>query len=86
MQIQEHFSSFASAFVLLQRRWQVIAALALGSAVMPALAGCPSQPGRFVPNGAEVIDSRTGLIWARCSVGQSWDGSACTGNANRYTH
>ncbi|RRD39162.1 DUF1566 domain-containing protein [Comamonadaceae bacterium OH3737_COT-264] len=68
-------------------RWRTaLAALALGAAALPALAACPSQPGRFVPNGAEVTDRQTGLVWARCSAGQSWDGSACAGHANRYTH
>ncbi|WP_172424985.1 DUF1566 domain-containing protein [Vandammella animalimorsus] len=68
-------------------RWRTaLAALALGAAALPALAACPSQPGRFVPNGAEVTDSQTGLVWARCSAGQSWDGSVCAGNAGRYTH
>lgn len=51
----------------------VLLALAWG-----AQAACPTTPGRFVANGAEVTDSQTGLVWARCSVGQSWSGSACT--------
>lgn len=34
----------------------------------------------FVVDGAEVKDKSTGLVWARCSVGQSWDGSTCTGS------
>ena len=36
---------------------------------------------RFVPNGAEVLDNLTGMIWQRCPVGQTWSGSACTGTA-----
>jgi hypothetical protein len=51
-----------------------------------ANAACPSLAGRFTANGAEVTDSRTGLIWARCSAGQSLSGTACTGTANTYTH
>ena len=49
---------------------------------------CPTWPTaeRFSFNGAEVTDQRTGLIWARCSVGQSWNGSTCTGNARTLTH
>jgi hypothetical protein len=27
------------------------------------------------------VDSRTGLMWARCVVGQTWTGSTCTGMA-----
>jgi len=36
---------------------------------------------RFVPNGAEVTDTLTGMVWQRCPVGQAWSGSACTGTA-----
>jgi hypothetical protein len=32
-----------------------------------------------------VTDINTGLIWQRCSLGQNWDGSTCTGNAATYT-
>lgn len=52
---------------------------------MVALAACPSTPGRFVANGAEVTDTRTGLIWQRCSAGQSWRGSTCKGRVGIYT-
>lgn len=37
-------------------------------------------------NGTEVTDTKTGLIWQRCSAGQSWDGSSCAGSAVTYTH
>lgn len=49
---------------------------------------CPSWPtaDRFTLNGAEVTDKRTGLIWKRCSEGQSWSGSTCTGKATIHTH
>lgn len=41
---------------------------------------------RFVPNisGEEVTDTQTGLIWRRCSEGQTWTGSACGGSAGLY--
>lgn len=34
-----------------------------------------------------VTDTRTGLMWKRCSEGQTWDGNTntCTGNASDYT-
>ena len=35
--------------------------------------------------GAEVLDTQTGLIWQRCSLGQSWSGSTCAGSAGVYT-
>ena len=35
--------------------------------------------------GAEVQDTQTGLIWQRCSLGQSWNGATCAGSAGVYT-
>jgi len=35
--------------------------------------------------GSEVLDKQTGLIWQRCSLGQSWNGTVCTGTASIHT-
>lgn len=35
-------------------------------------------------DGSEIRDTRTGLIWQRCSVGQIWNGNNCTGNAKKF--
>lgn len=40
----------------------------------------------YAANGAEVKDAQTGLTWRRCSAGQSWNGSTCTGEPTSYTH
>ncbi|MGL1014218.1 DUF1566 domain-containing protein [Vibrio vulnificus] len=32
-----------------------------------------------------VTDKKTGLVWMRCSQGQSWDGKTCNGEAKEYT-
>ena len=32
----------------------------------------------------EVKDTQTGLIWQRCSLGQTWTGTSCTGTAAIY--
>jgi len=37
------------------------------------------------PN-ALVTDSKTGLTWQRCSVGQSFAASTCSGTAGTYSH
>lgn len=40
----------------------------------------------YSPDGSEVTDSATGLVWRRCSEGQTWSGNACSGIALAYTH
>jgi hypothetical protein len=35
--------------------------------------------------GSEVLDKKTGLIWQRCSLGQIWNGTTCTGTASTHT-
>ena len=36
-------------------------------------------------NGEIIHDTTTGLLWQRCSVGQSWNGSTCIGEGAVYT-
>ena len=40
---------------------------------------------RFVTQEGEVTDTLTGLIWRRCSEGQSWTGSTCAGSEAYFT-
>ena len=55
-------------------------------------AGCNKSLPRTAPdnlyellnNNTEVKDKETGLIWQRCSLGQTWSGTACTGTAATY--
>lgn len=51
-------------------------------------AACPSwaTAERYKFSGDEVLDSRTGLVWKRCSEGQSWSLGTCLGSASGYTH
>jgi Caspase domain/Protein of unknown function (DUF1566) len=37
-------------------------------------------------DGSEVKDTKTGLIWQRCSEGQSWTGSTCAGVAQIFQY
>ena len=49
--------------------------------VTPALAKTYSDNGD-----GTVTDPTTGLTWMRCVMGQTWDGSTCTGSASTYTY
>ncbi len=42
----------------------------------------PAKPYGQAPNGSAKLG---GLEWLRCSIGQSWSGSSCTGEAKKYT-
>lgn len=45
----------------------------------------PDSRFEIIGNGSEVKDKVTGLIWQRCSMGQTWDGITCTGTATKHT-
>lgn len=64
----------------------------MGQTTNVAYAACndnitPSTPaGRFTLNdNGTVTDNQTGLMWMRCSLGQTWDGTTCTESASTYT-
>jgi len=69
-------------------KFGVVFALACALLTKEALGGCygsinGARP-RFLLNGGEAIDQKTGLIWKRCSFGMQWDGKrGCTG-ATRF--
>lgn len=63
----------------------ILAALLLVVPISQSIAGCYGRTNaraqtRFVLRGREAIDTRTGLIWQRCSLGTTWDGKhGCVG-------
>lgn len=44
----------------------------------------PDSRFKDIGNG-EIEDLQTGLVWQRCSIGQSWNGTSCTGEAKNLT-
>lgn len=54
------------------------------SLVLGALAPAPAMAApRYTPSpdGQEVADGKTGLVWRRCAEGMEWKGNTCTNNA-----
>jgi hypothetical protein len=45
----------------------------------------PKNTDRYLVKGDLVTDTKTGIMWMRCSLGQNWDGSTCQGDAATYT-
>lgn len=38
-----------------------------------------------INNNGTVIDTKTGLMWKRCSEGQTWSGATCSGSGASFT-
>ena len=34
---------------------------------------------------SEILDKQTNLVWQRCSLGQTWDGTSCAGSPGFYS-
>lgn len=46
----------------------------------------PNRIGDFIDHGdGTVTDTRTGLMWMRCALGQTWDGATCVGKPQGFT-
>jgi hypothetical protein len=54
-------------------------------AVAPASAQAQSRYA-YSADGTEVTDAQTGLIWRRCTVGQTWANGTCTGGLTVFRH
>lgn len=63
-----------------------IAPLVRGAAATARTQSCPSTTSRFVGNGAEVLDTDTGLTWSRCGFGKTWNEGSCVGTERLLTH
>lgn len=60
--------------------------LATAALVLAATSAQGQTRYTYTASGGEVNDTKTGLTWRRCSEGQIWSGSTCTGTPADYTH
>jgi hypothetical protein len=44
----------------------------------------PDSQYELLNNDTEVKDKKTGLIWQRCALGMSWNGTTCNGTVTTY--
>ncbi len=76
--------AIALSALLLAANVQASSLCAGGNENTAIAASTPSAD--FSDNGdGTVTHHTTGLIWQRCSLGQSWDGTDCTGSATAFT-
>ena len=60
--------------------------LLVGSRTALAESHSAEVSSHFVIKGGDVYDKKTGLTWARCSVGQVWkQGAGCIGSVKTFT-
>ncbi len=82
--INHHWPRAWVLLVLLLAANVQASSLCAGSENTAITATTPSAD--FSDNGdGTVTHHTTGLIWQRCSLGQSWDGTDCTGTATNFT-
>jgi serine/threonine protein kinase len=56
-----------------------------GDATEPPGDASPNERYRFVGKDQVIVeDTRTKLQWQRCSLGQTWNGASCAGEAKKY--
>ena len=68
------------------RKFQFISRLAGALGVSLVCAAAFAADARFVvsADGQEVLDTKTSLVWRRCTEGTAWDGKACKGKATKF--
>lgn len=71
-----------------RRRLAVAHSLIACMLAVSALPAVAAGPFTYSSDGSEVTDTATGLVWRRCSEGQTWNSTTttCTGTAATYTH
>ncbi|EKA4523125.1 DUF1566 domain-containing protein [Vibrio cholerae] len=77
--------AIALAALLLAANAQASSLCADGNEDTAITATTPSED--FTDHGdGTVTHHKTGLMWQRCELGQSWDGSTCIGSSTRFSY
>lgn len=63
-----------------------VAPLLLVAAALPARAEPRDGASPFTPNGQEILDTRTKLIWTRCPIGMTWTRGMCVEHVRRFLY
>ncbi|MBD8051986.1 Lcl domain-containing protein [Limnohabitans radicicola] len=71
------------------RKLSILATVALVSGLVHSQdAGVNTSSGREYfasQDGQMIYDKKTGLVWMRCSIGQTWDGKSCLGSPRDHS-
>jgi hypothetical protein len=62
----------------MKKKWLLALLISVG------LGGAQAGPYFTNKEGNQIWDKATGLIWMRCSLGQTWDAKDCRGDASRF--
>lgn len=57
----------------------------IATVLLAASMGAQAEPFFANKDGNLIWDKATGLVWMRCTLGQTWSGTTCTGQAKEYT-
>ncbi len=85
MKIVNQHKVINKCFILLATILIANASYAKQNCNTKAQASTPNSRFELISNGSEVKDKDTGLIWQRCSLGQTYSNNKCVGEAKKYT-
>ncbi len=82
--LQEYYAVEANRAVFTQTWLKQITEASLS---IPSVPRADAIDARYLvlDDGGEIRDTKAGLIWQRCSVGQAWNGQNCTGEAKKFS-
>lgn len=81
--MKKHLITIAAITTLLAQL-PAYAAVTCGNENTAVQASTPTAQFTLHANGT-ATETAKGLMWMRCSLGQTWDGSTCTGTTTTYT-